>query len=122
LLPIAPPPPEPPASPAPPVPHGPIPAHGPEPIAPVYAPIRDTTHLGPNEDIDREPDGVPHAVIGATAGFSVVLAILLASVWFISSWTMRLGVLVLVGLALPVIVTTLKHKADRDRDHVHPSR
>jgi hypothetical protein len=98
------------------------PAHGPEPIAPVFSPVRDDSKVGPTEDLDREPDGVPHAVVGATAGFAVVLSLLIASAWFVSSWTMRVGVILLVAFAVPVVVTTLKHKADRDRDHVHPSR
>jgi hypothetical protein len=100
----------------------PPPAHGPEPIEPIYAPVRDASKLGPTEDLDREPDGVPHAVVGATAGFAVVLALLVASAWFVSSWPMRLAVALLVFMAVPVVVTSLKHKADRDRDHVHPSR
>jgi hypothetical protein len=103
-------------------PIAPPPAHGPDPIVPVHSPVRDESRLGATEDIDREPDGVPHAVVGATAGFAVVLSILLASVWFISSWTMRVGVLIIVFTAMPVIITSLKHKADRDRDHAHPSR
>jgi hypothetical protein len=89
---------------------------------PVHSPVRDASRLGPTEDLDREPDGVPHAVVGATAGFAVILSILLASVWFISSWPMRVGVLIIVVAATPVIITSLKHKADRDRDHTHPSR
>jgi hypothetical protein len=104
------------------LPIDPPPVHGPAPIAPVYAPVRDESKLGPTEDLDREPDGVPHSVVGATAGFAVVLSLLLASVWFVSSWAMRVGVLILVAAAVPVITTSLKHKADRDRDHVHPSR
>lgn len=104
------------------LPIDPPPAHGPEPIAPVYSPVRDDSKLGPTEDLDREPDGVPHSVVGATAGFAVVLAILVASVWFVSSWTMRVGVAILIALAMPVVISSLKHKADRDRDHVHPSR
>ena len=100
----------------------PPPAHGPEPIAPVYAPIRDESKLGETEDLDREPDGVPHAVVGATAGFAVVLVILVASAWFVSTWTMRVAVAILIFLAVPVVVTSLKHKADRERDHLHPSR
>ena len=116
---------------APPMHHGfnelfqpiaPPPAHGPDPSEPVQWPVRDESRLGPTEDLDREPDGVPHAVVGATAGFAVVLAILLASVWFVSSWTMRAGVAILVVLALPVVVSSLSRKADRDRDHAHPSR
>jgi hypothetical protein len=100
----------------------PPPAHGPEPIVPIQSPVRDESRLGPTEDLDREPDGVPHAVVGATAGFAVVLALLVAAVWIVGSWTMRVGMAIIVCAAVPVITTSLKHKADRDRDHLHPSR
>ena len=104
------------------LPIDPPPAHGPEPLAPVFSPVRDKSRLGATEDLDREPDGVPHSIVGATAGFAVMLAILVASVWFVSSWPMRVAVLILVFLATPVIITSLTHKSDRERDHVHPSR
>lgn len=100
----------------------PPPAHGPPPTSPTHSPIRDASRLGPTEDIDREPDGVPHSVVGATAAFSVMLAVLLVSVWFVSSWTSRAFVILLLVVAVPVVVTSLTHKADRDRDRVHPSR
>jgi hypothetical protein len=35
---------------------------------------------------------------------------------------MRICVAILIALAMPVVISSLKHKADRDRDHVHPSR
>jgi hypothetical protein len=103
-------------------PIAPPPAHGPDPMVPVQSPIRDESKLGPTEDLDRQPDGIPHAVVGATAGFAVVLALLVASVWIVGSWTMRVGMAIIVCAAVPVITTSLKHKADRDRDHDHPSR
>jgi len=100
----------------------PPPAHGPPPTSPTHSPIRDDSRLGATEDLDREPDGVPHSVVGATAGFSVVLALLVACVWFVSGLTGRLCAVVLLVAACPVVISSLKHKADRDRDHVHPSR
>ena len=45
----------------------------------VHSPVRDDEALGPTEDLDREPDGMPHQVIGLTALFSVMLAMLFAS-------------------------------------------
>ena len=42
-----------------------------------HAPIRDDSALAPTEDLDREPDGVPHAVIALLVLGSLVVAALL---------------------------------------------
>lgn len=41
------------------------------------SPVRDDTALSPAEDLDREPDGIPHSVIAGTAGMLFVIAALL---------------------------------------------
>ena len=84
-------------------------------------PVRVDEALGPTEDLDREPDGVPHHVIGYTAGFSVMLA-LLVGLMFLGNTTTRIMALVLVAIAVPTLVSVLRKRADRDRDHLHPSR
>src|SRR5262249_5101888 len=96
--------------------------HPPPQEIPVHAPVRDDAHLGPTEDLDRAPDGIPHAIVGLTAVFAVVLAVLLLFVFFIGTTTSRIGVVALAAIAVPVIISSLNRKADRDRDHVHPSR
>ena len=84
--------------------------------------MRDEAQLGLSEDLDREPDGVPHAVVGMTAFFAIMLAILLL-VLFVSGATVgHIAAAILLVLAVPVIVGGLKRKSDRDRDPVHPSR
>jgi hypothetical protein len=85
-------------------------------------PVRVDEALGPTEDLDREPDGVPHHVIGYLAGFSVMLAILVGLMFLAGNTTSRIMALVLVALAVPTLVSTLRKRADRDRDHLHPSR
>ena len=90
--------------------------HGPQ------YPVRDDTKLSPTEDLDRQPDGVPHAVVGLTAGFSVILAMLVAFMYLTGSTTGRVGAVVLAGIAIPTLVAVLRNKAARERDHVHPSR
>ncbi|MDB4953017.1 MAG: hypothetical protein JWO36_586 [Myxococcales bacterium] len=86
------------------------------------APVRDDLATGPTEDLDRQPDGVPHQVIGMTAVFSVMLALLLA-VMFVAAGTVgKVAAVVLAVLAIPVLVSSLRKKAARDRDHLHPSR
>lgn len=87
-----------------------------------HNPVRDDQKLAPTEDLDREPDGVPHQVIGLTALFSVLLALLVAVMFLSGSNTGRVAAVVLTVFAIPVLVTTLRDKAERERDHVHPSR
>jgi hypothetical protein len=87
-----------------------------------YNPVRDETKLAPTEDIDREPDGVPHSVVGLTALFSVMLAMLVAFMFLSGSLVARIAAVALVVIAIPTLVGSLGRKADRDRDHEHPSR
>jgi hypothetical protein len=88
----------------------------------VQSPVRDEEALGPTEDLDREPDGVPHAVIGLTALFSVMLAMLIAFMVLAGGTVSRVAAVLLALLAIPVLVSTLRSKAHRDRDSLHPSR
>jgi hypothetical protein len=70
------------------------------------------------EDLDRLPDGIPHAVIGLTAFYSVSLAIALV----LLLTQQHVSLVALVALALPLLVWRLTGKAERERDHLHPSR
>jgi hypothetical protein len=94
----------------------------PEHFEHVNSPVRDDEALGPTEDLDREPDGVPHHVIGLLALFSVMLAMLVAFMILTGGTVSRIAAVVLALLAVPVLVSTLRDKADRDRDRLHPSR
>jgi hypothetical protein len=87
-----------------------------------YNPVRDDSKLGPTEDIDREPDGVPHSVVGLTALFSVMLAMLVAFMFLSGHIVGRIAAVVLVLVAIPTLVGSLRKKAARERDRVHPSR
>jgi hypothetical protein len=86
------------------------------------SPVRDDRSLAPDEDLDREPDGVPHDVVGFTAFFSVLLAMLVAFMFLTHSRVVQVAALVIILIAIPVLVSTLGKRADRERDHVHPSR
>jgi hypothetical protein len=86
------------------------------------APVRDDESLAPTEDLDREPDGVPHDVVGYTALFSVFLAMLLAFMFLTHNLAAQIAAVVLALIALPVLVSTLRKRAERERDHVHESR
>jgi hypothetical protein len=87
-----------------------------------YNPVRDQTKLAPTEDIDREPDGVPHSVVGLTALFSVMLALLVAVMFLSGHMAGRIGAVALAVVAVPVLVGSLRRKAARERDRIHPSR
>lgn len=87
-----------------------------------HNPVRDDTKLAPTEDLDRQPDGVPHSVVGMTALFSVMLALLVGLMFVFGGTTTKVAAIVIAVLAIPVLVSTLGKKAERERDHVHPSR
>ena len=99
-----------------PIPHVPVVGHEP------HNPVRDDSKLAPTEDLDREPDGVPHSVVGLAAAFSVMLAMLVAFMFLAGGTATKIGAVLLALVAIPVLVGTLRKKAERERDHVHPSR
>lgn len=88
----------------------------------VQAPVRDDSALGPTEDLDRQPDGMPHHVIGLTALFSVMLAMLIGFMILAGGTISRVAAVILALLAIPVLVSSLRKRADLARDHLHPSR
>lgn len=87
-----------------------------------HNPVRDDRRLAPTEDLDREPDGIPHQVVGLTALFSVLLAMLIAVMFLSGSTVGHVAAVLLALIAVPTLVVNLRRKAERERDHVHPSR
>jgi len=85
-------------------------------------PVRDDSRLAPTEDLDREPDGVPHNVVGLTALFSVMLAMLVAFMFLTGHMFGKIAAVGLALIAIPTLVGSMRKKAARDRDHAHPSR
>jgi len=73
------------------------------------------------EDLQRQPDGIPHAVIGLTALFCVYFAMLLVAILLTRTSISSVAAVVLVLVALPVAAIGLQRKAAGQRDHVHPS-
>lgn len=86
------------------------------------APVRDDEALSPEEDLDRDPDGVPHSTVGFTAFFSVLLAMLVAFMFLSRNHVTQVAAVVLLLIAIPILVKVLGNQADRQRDHLHPSR
>jgi hypothetical protein len=74
------------------------------------------------EDVQREPDGVPHAVVGFTAMYCVVIAILTAAMFTAGTASGSIGVGMLVFLITLAIGAGLTRRARLGRDHAHPSR
>jgi hypothetical protein len=74
------------------------------------------------EDLQREPDGIPHAVVGFTAMYCVVIAMLSATMFSTGTVSGSIGVAVLVFVATPAIVASLTRRARLGRDRAHPSR
>jgi hypothetical protein len=99
-----------PSQPEPPVPHE------------SHSPVRSDALLAPTEDLDREPDGVPHKVVGLTALFSVMLAMLVAFMFLTGHTAGKILAVVLALIAIPTMVGSLRRKAAHDRDDVNPSR
>lgn len=91
-------------------------------MAEPHNPVRDDSKLAPTEDLDRMPDGAPHSVIGMVAFFSVVFAMLVAFMLLVGSMWTRMATVALAVIAIPIIVSGLRGKAERERDHLHPSR
>ena len=87
---------------------------------PLMSPAASSTDL--HEDLERQPDGVPHLVIGLTALISVVFAAVLISLLLSGPTRSSITVAALALLAVPFIVSRLGAKAERDRDQDHPSR
>lgn len=87
-----------------------------------HNPVRDDSRLSPTEDLDRMPDGAPHGVIGMVAFFAVVLAMLVGFMLLVGGTGTRVAAVSLVVIALPIVVSQLRKKSERERDHVHPSR
>jgi hypothetical protein len=77
--------------------------------------VRDPGKLASTEDLDREPDGVPHGVVGLTALFSVMLAMLVAATLLSGHIVGKIATIALIVLAIPALVTGLRGKAERER-------
>jgi hypothetical protein len=74
-----------------------------------------------SEDLQRQPDGIPHAVIGLTALFCVYFAMLLVAILLTGTSISTIAAVALVLVALPVAALGLQRMAARQRDHDHPS-
>ena len=84
------------------------------------APARDE-RLGPTEDLERQPDGVPHDVVGLAALFSVLFAAVVLGMW-LTGPTGRVAAVAMCLIGIPMLVSNLRERSEREPDHNHPSR
>lgn len=77
------------------------------------SPVRDDSALGSNEDLDREPDGVPHLAIALTALLAIAVALAMLAAITGGSWKAL--------VVIPVAVVILVRWSTRRRDEAHPS-
>ena len=86
-------------------------------VAPqTIASVRNETGIGPTEEVTRDPDGVPHDVVGLSALFSFLLAALVLGMWLTGSTTGRVSAIALLVFGVPMLVSGLRERADRERD------
>jgi hypothetical protein len=84
------------------------------------APIRADRTLAPTENVDRDPDGVPHDVVGLSALFSFLLAALVLGMWLTGSAMGRISAIALLVFGVPMLVSGLRERSDRERNrHEH---
>jgi hypothetical protein len=75
--------------------------------------------LGPTDGVIREPDGVPHDVVGLSALFSFLLAALVLGMWLTGSTTGRVSAIALLVFGVPMLVSGLRERSERERDRRH---
>lgn len=80
------------------------------------ASVRKETGIAPTDEVTRDPDGVPHDVVGLSALFSFLLAALVLGMWLTGSTTGRVSAIALLVFGVPMLVSGLRERADRERD------
>jgi len=83
-------------------------------------PVHDE-RLEPTEDAPRDPDGIPHDVVGLSALFSVLFAAVVLGMW-LSGSTGRITAVALCMIGIPMLVSNLRQRSERERENLHPSR
>jgi hypothetical protein len=84
-------------------------------------PVRDRHDLGSSEDLVSGPDGVPHDVVGLSALFSFLFAAVVLGMW-LSGPTGRIAAVAICMVGIPMLVSNLRQRSERERDHHYPSR
>ena len=85
------------------------------------SPVRAEPSLAPTKNLDRQPDGVPHDVVGLSALFSVLLAAVVLGMW-LSGPMGRVAAVAICMVGVPMLVSNLHRRSERERAYHHPSR
>jgi Flp pilus assembly protein TadB len=84
-------------------------------------PDRPRPALEPIDNLDRELDGVPHDVVGLSALFSVLFAAVVLGMW-LSGSTGRIAAVAICLVGVPLLVSNLRQRSERERDLHQSSR
>ena len=84
--------------------------------------VVDDGSLGPSEEVERiDSDGVPHDVVGLSALFSVLFAAVVLGMW-LSGSTGRIAAVAICMVGVPMMVSNLRQRSERERNQHHISR
>jgi hypothetical protein len=78
------------------------------------APQRVSPARNPAVATIREPDGVPHDVVGLSALFSVLFAAVVLGMW-LSGSTGRIAAIAICMVGIPMLVSGLRKRSERER-------
>lgn len=78
------------------------------------ASVRTNRALGTSTSVAREPDGVPHDVVGLSALFSFLFAAVVLGMW-LSGPTGRIAAVAICMVGVPMLVTGLRQRSERER-------
>lgn len=85
------------------------------------SPLHAPRPIGVAKALTRELDGVPHDVVGLAALFSVLFAAVVLGMW-LSGSTGRVAAVAMCLIGVPMLVSNLSQRSDRERDSYPSSR
>lgn len=81
--------------------------------------VQNERSMSSTDELTRDPDGVPHDVVGLSALFSFLLAALVLGMWLTGSTTGRVSAIALLVFGVPMLVSGLRERSERERDRRH---
>lgn len=84
-------------------------------------PARHESRVATTARAHRQLDGVPHDVVGLSALFSVLFAAVVLGMW-LSGSTGRIAAVVMCMIGVPMLVSNLRARSERERDEDEPAR
>lgn len=81
------------------------------------ASVHNHRDLGANGRAVREPDGVPHDIVGLSALFSFLFAAVVLGMW-LTGPAGRVAAVAMCMLGVPMLVSGLRRRSARERDEL----